>query len=556
MKRILLSIVCMAVLAVVGCGGKKGEQQQFEQFLGDHVAKITPLFKEMNLASWQAANSGKDQDYNKFAELQIKVRQLYSDKKDFSFLKKVKESGRITDSLLARQLDKLYNSYLENQIDPALMKKIVELSTKLEKDFSTFRGTLEGRKVTDNQIRDILKTELDSDKRKAAWETSKQVGEVVAADLIKLVKLRNEAARKVGFDNYHTLSLTLGEQDVKELDRIFNELSKLTEQPFVKLKIELDKKLAEKYGIEVDQLMPWHYHDPFFQESPLVYDLNLDLYYESKDVKELATKFYAGIGLPIDSILANSDLYDREGKNPHAFCADIDREGDIRILCNLRNNEQWMETILHESGHGVYDKYMDPNMPYLLREPAHTFTTEAIAMIFGRLSRNALWMKDMLGLSDQQASEIADISSKYLQLKQLIFARWVMVMYNFEKELYANPDQDLNKLWWDMVVRYQFVGRPENRDKPDWAAKIHFTIAPCYYHNYALGELLASQLHNKIVTQILKDENKSYVNQKGVGNYLKIIVFRKGALLHWNDMIENATGEKLTAKYFVEQFVD
>jgi len=545
----------MTVLAVVGCGEKKGEQQ-FEQFLSDHVAKIKPLFKEANLASWQAANSGKEEDYNKFAELQIKIRQIYSNKKDFSFLEKVKESGRITDSLLARQLDKLYNSYLENQIDPALMKKIVELSTKLEKDFSTFRGTLEGKKVTDNQIRDILKTELDSDKRKAAWETSKQVGEAVAADLVKLVKLRNEAARKVGFDNYHTLSLTLGEQNVKELDRIFDELDKLTEQPFVKLKIELDKKLAEKYGIEVDQLMPWHYHDPFFQESPLVYDLNLDLYYESKDVKELATEFYAGIGLPIDSILAKSDLYEREGKNPHAFCADIDREGDIRILCNLRNNEQWMETILHESGHGVYDKYMDPNMPYLLREPAHTFTTEAIAMIFGRLSRNALWMKDMLGLSDQQASEIADISSKYLQLKQLIFARWVMVMYNFEKELYANPDQDLNKLWWDMAVRYQFVSRPENREKPDWAAKIHFTIAPCYYHNYALGELLASQLHNKIVNEILKDENASYVGRKEIGNYLKTMVFQAGALQPWNQMIESATGEKLTAKYFVEQFVD
>jgi len=545
----------MTVLAVVGCGEKKGEQQ-FEQFLSDHVAKIKPLFKEANLASWQAANSGKEEDYNKFAELQIKIRQIYSNKKDFSFLEKVKESGRITDSLLARQLDKLYNSYLENQIDPALMKKIVELSTKLEKDFSTFRGTLEGKKVTDNQIRDILKTELDSDKRKAAWETSKQVGEAVAADLVNLVKLRNEAARKVGFDNYHTLSLTLGEQNVKELDRIFDELDKLTEQPFVKLKIELDKKLAEKYGIEVDQLMPWHYHDPFFQESPLVYDLNLDLYYESKDVKELATKFYAGIGLPIDSILAKSDLYEREGKNPHAFCADIDREGDIRILCNLRNNEQWMETILHESGHGVYDKYMDPNMPYLLREPAHTFTTEAIAMIFGRLSRNALWMKDILGLSDQQASEIADISSKYLQLKQLIFARWVMVMYNFEKELYANPDQDLNKLWWDMAVRYQFVSRPENREKPDWAAKIHFTIAPCYYHNYALGELLASQLHNKIVTEILKDENASYVGRKEIGNYLKTMVFQAGALQPWNQMIESATGEKLTAKYFVEQFVD
>ncbi|GAH77922.1 unnamed protein product, partial [marine sediment metagenome] len=82
----------------------------------------------------------------------------------------------------------------------------------------------------------------------------------------------------------------------------------------------------------------------------------------------------------MESILANSDLYEREGKNPHAFCTDIDKEGDVRILCNLKNNEGWMETLLHELGHAVYDKYQAPQVPYLLRRPAHIFTTEAIAM--------------------------------------------------------------------------------------------------------------------------------------------------------------------------------
>jgi peptidyl-dipeptidase A len=214
-----------------------------------------------------------------------------------------------------------------------------------------------------------------------------------------------------------------------------------------------------------------------------------------------------------------------------------------------------METILHESGHAVYDKYMDLKVSYLLREPAHTFTTEAVAMLFGRLSRDAVWMKDMLGLTDEQKDEIAKVAGKYAQLKQLIFARWAMVMYNFEKQLYANPDQDLNKLWWDMVEQYQFVTRPADRNQPDWAAKIHFAIAPCYYHNYTLGELLASQLHNRIVTDILKDEKASYFGRKQIGGFLKEKVFEPGAVYRWDEMIERATGEKLTPKYFVKQFV-
>ncbi len=557
--KILSTVIMMLSINIIvlGCApnAKEGHMQEF---ISAHVEKIKPMEKEANLAYWNAANSGKSEDYDKVSKLMLELRRVYSDPCDFAFLKETKESGQVKSPKLTRQLNVLYNSYLENQIEPDLLKQIVELNTEIEKKFSTFRGTIKGEKITDNQIKEILKTEVDSDKRKQAWLASKQVGPVVADDLIRLVKLRNQAAKKLGFDNFHTLSLTTAEQNVKDLDKIFNELYELTNEPYAKLKADLDNILASKYGITVAKLMPWHYHDPFFQETPLVYELDLDTYYEDKDVKELAVQFYNGIGLPVESILANSDLYEHEGKNPHAFSTDIDRHGDVRILCNLKNNETWMETILHELGHALYDKHHGRDVPYILREPAHTFTTEAIAMFFGRLSRNPVWMQQMLELTDVQREEIEKVSDKYAQLKQLIFVRWAMVMYDFEKQLYANPDQDLNLLWWDIVEKYQLVKSPAGRDKPDWAAKIHFTIAPCYYHNYVLGELLASQLHHYLVHSVLRlesDENVSYVGQRKVGDFLNKKVFEPAASYYWNDMIQRATGEPLTPKYFVQQFV-
>jgi peptidyl-dipeptidase A len=558
MKKVSVTVAIVTlVVAVVGCGPQT-KQQQLEGFITAHVAKVKPLAKEAHLAYWQAANTGKAEDYTRVSELEFEIRRIYSNPKEFALLKSIKESGQIEDAILARQLDVLYNGYLENQIDKKLLKKLVDMGTEIEKDFSTFRGTIGGEKVTDNQIKEILKTEMDLAKRKETWLASKQVGAVVADKLIQLVKLRNKAAHKVGFANYHVLSLTTAEQDVSELDRVFNELYELTKGPYGEAKADLDRVLAAKYGVEIEQLRPWHYHDPFFQETPLVYELDLDSYYADKDVKELAVAFLDGIGLSTESILARSDLYEREGKNPHAFCTDIDKEGDVRILCNLKNNEQWMETILHELGHAVYDKYHDRQVPYLLREPAHIFTTEAIAMFFGRLSRNAAWMQQMLGLSDQQRADVEKVSGKYARLKQLIFARWAMVMYNFEKALYADPDQDLNSLWWRTVDKYQLVRGPEGRNEPDWAAKIHFTIAPVYYHNYVLGELLASQLHHHIVHNVLlldSDKDVSYVGRRKAGDYLRKNVFEAGSVYHWNEMIRRATGEELAPKYFVAQFV-
>ncbi len=546
-----------AGIFLFGCA-PRARQNDLEGFITAHVEKIMPLQKERNLAAWDAAITGKAEDYKRASDLTLKIRQIYSNPQDFAFLDEVRKSGKISNAILARQSDLLYNRYLENQIEPELLKRIVDLSSQIERTFSTHRGKIEGQEVTDNEIREVLKTQTDSNKRKQAWLAGKQVGAVVAEDVIRLVKLRNQAAQNLKFDNFHTLSLAAVEQDVNELDRIFDELYELTNEPFARLKTDLDRILAAKYDVAVADLMPWHYHDPFFQETPMVYDLDLDTYYEDKDIKELAARFYAGIDLPVESILANSDMYELEGKNPHAFCEDMDRQGDVRVLCNIKNNEYWMETALHELGHGVYFKYCNPQAPYLFREPAHIFTTEAIAMFFGRLSRNPAWMQQMLDLSDRQRLEIEKVSDKYAQLKQLIFARWAMVMYNFEKQLYANPDQDLNALWWRLVEKYQFVKKPEGRDEPDWAAKIHIPLYPCYYHNYLLGELLASQLHNHIVHKVLKlksDQNVSYVGQKKVGDFLRKKVFEVGMLYRWNKMIERATGEPLTPKYFVAQFV-
>jgi len=558
MKQLCTAFILLMVLGGVGCPPNNPEEAQLMSFIDAHVAQLRPLAKEAHLAYWKAAITGDEDAYRQVGQLELQIRQIYSDPEDYTRLKALRASDQIVDPILQREIDVLINLYLENQIEPDLLKEIVALSTDLEQRFSTHRATIDERKVTANEIRDILKGEINEAQRRKAWEASKQVGPEIAEDLIRLVKLRNQSARKLGFNNFHTLSLTAAEQDVVVLDRIFQDLYERTNGPFARLKEELDGHLAEAYGLAVQDLRPWHYHDPFFQETPMVYDLDLDSYYENRDVKELAAATFTGVGLPVDDILAQSDLYEREGKNPHAFCTDIDREGDVRVLCNLKNNEQWMEILLHELGHAVYDKHHGDLVPYLLREPAHIFTTEAIAMLFGRLSRNPGWMQAMLDLSDAQRAEIETVAAKYAQLKQLIFARWAMVMYAFEKSLYAHPDQDLNERWWDLVEKYQMVPRPEERDAPDWSAKIHFTIAPCYYHNYMLGELLASQLHHTLVTQVLAeagDRDSGYVGHPAVGQFLQEKVFSPGKVDPWNIMIEKATGEPLTVQYYVEQFV-
>ena len=73
-------------------------------------------------------------------------------------------------------------------------------------------------------------------------------------------------------------------------------------------------------------------------------------------------------------MLARSDLYEKPGKSPHAFCTDIDREGDVRVLANIVPNEYWMGTMLHELGHSVYRSKNIPRSA-ALRAPHATRTS-------------------------------------------------------------------------------------------------------------------------------------------------------------------------------------
>src|SRR5262249_10189442 len=283
------------------------------RFVEQHVAKIRPLDVAANLAWWNANISGKDEDFKKKEEAQNRIDAALSDRAAFADVKALHDAnqqGQIDDKLLSRQIDLLYLQYLEKQVDPDLLKQITAKANAVEKAFNVYRAKVDGKEMTDSEVRKVLKESKNSERRKAVWEASKGVGAVVQADLKELVKLRNRAATQLGFPNYHALQLFLNEQNGDALIRLFDDLDALTREPFRAAKAEIDAKLAASYRVKVEDLRPWHYHDPFFQESPAVFAANLDAPFATADIPALCRRFYASIELPVDDVLARSDLHE------------------------------------------------------------------------------------------------------------------------------------------------------------------------------------------------------------------------------------------------------
>lgn len=517
-----------------------------EKFLQTTNKDLSELGKRVALTYWKLATEGKPEYGKELEKAEVDIRLYLSNRERFDLVKEFLSMD--LGSIEKRQLKLLFNSMLPNQLPKEALQRVVQKEVEIESIFANFRAKIDGKEVSNNEISEILENSIDSELREKAWNAGKEIGKEVYPRLIELIKIRNENAKILGFNNYYDMMMELQELSTEYIISMFSKFKRETDEVFAEIKNDIDSVLAKKFGIPKHKIEPFHYSDLWFQEVPEVESLDFNELFINSDILKITIQTYRKIGLDIRDIVRRSDLYERKGKNQHAFTISIDRDKDIRVLENIRQNVKWAETTLHEYGHAVYDKYLRKDLPYILREPSHTFVTEAVAMFFGRRARDPEWYEKIIGINKTKLDEISLKLRKLLMYQLAITARWVITFVLFEKELYRNPEGDLNNLWYDIVHEVQYVNTPPERRKyPDWAAKIHFGTAPIYYHNYLLGEILASQFEYFIKENLSKD-----ILNRNTGRFFVEEVFKPAALKKWDELIESATKEPLNTKFLAE----
>ena len=496
--------------------------------------------KELNLATWDLETTGSEKAATLKAGLETECRLLCHDKETFERLISWDKDPSLTDPLLKRQLNVVIRMFKPNLVPKELLEKIASEEANLALLYSNFRPKVHGEDLSENAIREILKREVHIQARKDTWDASKQIGKVLAPHTRNLVRLRNEAAKSLGYEDYFTMQLSLQEVDEKWLFETLDQIADKSEAAYLKVLDEINAWAALQYNIPKDMVGPWAWSDPFCQEDPIE-TKELDTLVQDVDILKAARQFYQSMHLNVDEILRKSDNFERQGKNQHAFCINIDRENDIRTLNNVQPTMKWLETVLHELGHAVYELGYSQRLPWLLKTPPHMLTTEAMALLAGRQAFRAQSLERLVGHAQKSLFEKAETS---LKRRQLIFSRWVLVMTHFEKELYKNPEQDLQQLWWGLVAKFQKINSSGSSTQCDWAAKYHISLCPVYYFSYLLGELLASSLEAKI----------SLFTSKETGDFLNEKLFKPGDRFHWNTLIEQAIGKQLTANDWISKF--
>jgi len=477
--------------------------------------------------------------------------------------------------LEVRQLERVLFLAGEN---PATVKELVTeriaAETAQNEALYGFTFRLDGAEITPNVIDEGLRSETDLARRRALWESSKEVGKGLRPGLVELVRLRNGGVQALGYSDYFAYMASEYGMTTAELAAEIETVNRELRPLFRELHTWTRHELARRHGQPVPDLIPAHWLPNRWGQdwSALVevegFDLDPALAAKGPEwLVQQAERFYVSLGFPTlpASFWERSSLYPVAAdagfkKNTHASAWHIDLEHDVRSLMSVEPNTEWYETTHHELGHVYYYLcYTNPRVPPLLREGANRAYHEAVGSLMGLAAMQPRFAQ-AIGLETGSGARPDPIQVLLKEaLNYAVFIPWSAgTMFTFEKELYEGlPSERWNARWWELVARYQGIAPPAPRGEEfcDAATKTHINDDPAGYYDYALSFVLLFQLHDHIARELLHEDPRdtNYYGRKEVGAFLRELL-TPGSSVDWRALLIEKTGRPLSAQPMLRYF--
>ena len=492
----------------------------FISLRNEFCKKLEKVSIDLEKSCWDFYTNSTEENMQKYEKAQenySKVFQNEDDYKKFLEIDKDKLSKHEQKQLkdLLKEFDEELNTGEELK---ALRKKENEIAQK----FNSYIPKIDGKEITKPEIFKIIQTETNPEIRKKAYEAKIKGADLIADDLIDFVKMRNEYAKTKGYNTYFDYKL----KEDYDVDAEF--LNKLIEEVYSsssdKIKEILERKEKYHYGLLLK-------NNPEKGVNEILFD---------QDIVQISKQAYLNMGYDIEKLEKEGkltlDLFARKGKNTHGFCFGVEAGRDSRILANLINNVSSLDTLNHELGHCVYDLGISTELPFLDRRASSPAVTEAIAMMMGDIIKTENVLAKIV--PDELLKRFKD---KHKEDEAAFVARSLLII-DFERELYNNPDQNPAELWKNLSKKYL------NRDCEtgnEWASIPHYLSHPAYYQNYFRANLMKVQIYNYLVSVL------GYLTEnKNTAEFMNKNIFAFGASIEEYDLIKQLTGEDFSASSF------
>ena len=334
----------------------------------------------------------------------------------------------------------------------------------------------------------------------------------------RLVKVRVEIAKKLGFDNF----VELGYIRMKRTDynsQMVKNFRKQVLEYIVPVASKLYSKQAQRLGI--DKLT---YIDENFEflsgnaipkgDSEYIINNGKKMYSElSKETKEF-----------FDFMLNNElmDLVTKKGKAAGGYCTYIPNYEAPFIFSNFNQTSDDIDVLTHEAGH-AFQLYMSTwiNMPEINFPTYESCEIHSMSMEFITWP----WM-DLFFKEDTEKYKFTHLGSA------IKFIPYGIVVDEFQHIIYENPNmtkEERKETWRKLELQYLPHKNYEGCDFLNkgtwWFKQGHIFKNPFYYIDYTLAQICALQFWKK-VRENREEGWQDYLNICKVGgtkSFLEIV---------------------------------
>ncbi len=494
--------------------------------------KLEPKYLDAAIKDWNFYTNSTKENMEKSSKANDEIQELYRNEQIYNELA-ILQKQDLGDKHLNNQIKHFYKDFDEELNAGETKKALRDKENEIAAKYNSYVPKIDGKEVSKAEISKIMQMEKDPQIRQKAYDAKVKGGDLIANDLVEFVKMRNEFAKSQGYDNFFDYQLKeTYDVEPKELNKLLDDVFEKAKESNKQIQTEEKKDLAKAFNIQPNKLEAYHYG--LLSDEDPTREVNKSLK-NKEQVVDISKQAYKNMGYDIDNMPITLDLFPRKNKNTHGFCFDIDAGKDARILANLTNDAGSIDTLCHELGHCVYHLGINPNLPFLEKTASSPAMTEAVAMMMGDLMKTENILEGIV--DDKTLNKFKDTHKK----DESKFINHSMLIINFEREMYKNPDQNLGKLWHDLKCQYKGRNQSEKIDN-EWATIPHYLSHPAYYQNYFRADLMKAQIYEHLTNKLgLLTENPN------TAEYLNKNIFECGKSIEENDLIEQLTGKKLSS---------
>nr|XP_015217378.1 PREDICTED: angiotensin-converting enzyme isoform X1 [Lepisosteus oculatus] len=406
------------------------------------------------------------------------------------------------------------------------LKDYNELLSRMETTYSVATVCQEGRRCLplDPDLTEIMAKSRDYKELLFAWQGWRDAsGKKIRQDYKTYVELSNKAARLNGHPDNGAYWRSLYETPTfeQDLERLYQEMQPL----YLNLHAYVRKALYKKYGSEYVNLkgpIPAHLLGNMWAQSwSNIYDLvtpfpdagQVDATpamvakgWDARKMFEQSDHFFQSLGLiPMPPEFWSKSMLEKpsDGRSVvcHASAWDFYNRKDFRIKqCTVVTMDDLI-TVHHEMGHVQYFlQYKDQPVPF--RDGANPGFHEAIGDVLA-LSVSTPKHLHSIGLLDKVENNY-DSDINYLMsiaLDKIAFLPFGYLMDQWRWKVFDGriSEQEYNKEWWNLRLKYQGLCPPVPRSEEDFdpGAKFHIP-ANVPYVRYFVSFVIQFQFHEAL----------------------------------------------------------